>query len=286
MPQPAIPARMYTQCPDCLTVFSLDAEALAPAGGHVRCGHCERVFDALDCLASQLPPEPFKRLTAAVSPGPAPRLELAVYRPRPEPAVAAAVAGESNNAGADDLGQLVFTPRFARGRRKARRHERTDRARDSERHWPWVLVCLALTVLLAAQVAWAQRNLLLTDPVSGRWLRQACATLGCRLPLVPSVGQLHLIARDVEAHPTVHGALMISATLRNDAPFAQPYPVVSLVLADARGHRVAMRRLRPSEYLDDNESLRNGMAPGAITALVLEVEDPGNKAVAFEFGFE
>ena len=84
----------------------------------------------------------------------------------------------------------------------------------------------------------------------------------------------------------VRGALMISATLRNDAPFAQPYPVVSLVLADAQGHRVAMRRLRPSEYLDDSESLRAGMAPGAVTALVLEVEDPGNKAVAFEFGFE
>lgn len=278
---------MYTQCPDCLTVFSLDADALAPAGGHVQCGHCEQVFDALVCLASQLPPEPFKRLAAPAVPGPAPRLELAVYRPRPEPAPAAAVAGESSNrAGADDFGQLVFTPRFARGQRRANRRERAVHMRSGERRWPWVLVCLALTVLLGAQVAWAQRDPLLVDPVTGRWLREACATLGCRLPLVPSVGQLHLIARDVEAHPTVPGALMISATLRNDAPFAQPYPVVSLVLADARGHRVAMRRLRPSEYLDDNRSLRNGMAPGAITALVLEVEDPGNKAVAFEFGFE
>ncbi|MGA0588404.1 zinc-ribbon and DUF3426 domain-containing protein [Dyella sp. KRB-257] len=278
---------MYTQCPDCLTVFSLDADALTTASGLVQCGHCDQAFDALACLASQLPPEPFKRLAAPVVPGPAPRLDLAVYRPRPEPALAAAVAGEwSNRAGADDFGQLVFTPRFARGQRPASRRERAIRRRSGERRWPWVLVCLALTVLLGAQVAWAQRNPLLADPVTGRWLREACATLGCHLPLVSSVGQLHLIARDVEAHPTVRGALMISATLRNDAPFAQPYPVVSLVLADARGHRVAMRRLRPSEYLDDNQSLRNGMAPGAITALVLEVEDPGNKAVAFEFGFE
>ncbi len=277
---------MYTQCPDCLTVFSLDAYALATASGLVQCGHCDQAFDALACLASQLPPEPFTRLAAAIAPGPAPRLELAVYRPRPQPPAVAVLGGESPDEHPADFSRLVFTPGFARGQRKARRRERAARERSGERRWPWVLVCLVLTVLLGAQVAWAQRNPLLADPVTGRWLREACATLGCRLPLVPSVGQLHLIARDVEAHPSVPGALMISATLRNDAPFAQPYPVVSLVLADAKGHRVAMRRLRPSEYLDDNESLRAGMAPGAITALVLEVEDPGNKAVAFEFGFE
>ena len=148
------------------------------------------------------------------------------------------------------------------------------------------MVCLLLTLLLGAQVAWAQRNTLLSDPVTGPWLRQACTILGCRLPLVRSVRQMHLVARDVEAHPSVKGALMISATFRNDAPFAQPYPIITLVLSDPQGHHVAMRRLRPSEYLDDSESLRAGMAPGATTAVVLEVEDPGRRAVAFEFGFE
>lgn len=274
---------MYTQCPECLTVFSLDADMLAPAGGHVQCGHCEQVFDALGCLAAQLPPEPFTRLAAPVPASAPPRLELAVYRPRPEPA-AVVGADAVAVAPADDFGRLVFTPRFARGQRKAR--ERPANTSTGERRWPWVLVCLALTGMLGAQLAWAQRNTLLADPVTGTWLRDACRTLGCRLPLVPAVGQLRLVARDVEAHPSVHGALMISATVRNEAPFAQPYPVVSLVLADAQGHRVAMRRLRPAEYLDDSESLRAGMAPGATTALVLEVEDPGNKAVAFEFGFE
>ena len=286
---------MYTQCPDCLTVFSLDARDLATAGGLVACGHCEQVFDALACLAAQLPPEPFTRLAEPVARGPAPSLELAVYRPRsPAPAPAAAVAATAAVAGdepttgaaADDVGQLVFTPRFARGQAR-RRDRKTPRVRVAgERRWPWGLVWLGLTALLGGQVAWAQRFQLLADPGAGAWLRDTCRSLGCRLPLVPSVGQLHLIARDVEAHPSVPGALMISATVRNDAPFAQPYPVVSLVLADARGHRVAMRRLRPSEYLDDADSLRAGMAPGATTALVLEVEDPGNKAVAFEFGFE
>jgi predicted Zn finger-like uncharacterized protein len=271
---------MYTQCPDCLTVFSLDAEHLATAGGLVQCAHCEQLFDALACLAAQLPPEPFTRLAPPTERGPAPRLELAVYRPRPEPAAVTASDSGAVEGGAEDVAELVFTPRFARP------EHRQGKSGRGERRWPWVLTCIALTGMLGAQLAWAQRNELLKDPQTGRWLREGCAALGCRLPLVPDVDRLRLVARDVEAHPSVPGALMISATVRNEAPFAQPYPVVSLVLADAQGHRVAMRRLRPSEYLDDAAMLRAGMAPGATTAVVLEVEDPGSKAVAFEFGFE
>ena len=32
--------------------------------------------------------------------------------------------------------------------------------------------------------------------------------------------------------------------------------------------------------------LDRGLAPGATTALLLEVQDPGDQAVAYEFGFE
>jgi hypothetical protein len=79
---------------------------------------------------------------------------------------------------------------------------------------------------------------------------------------------------------------LITASLRNDAIFAQPYPVVSITLSDANGKRLAMRRLRPGEYLSDSGALQRGLPPGATAALMLEVEDPDGKAVAFEFGFE
>jgi len=262
---------MYAQCPDCLTVFSLDAGALAQARGGVICGNCETLFDALDTLADQLPPEPFRLLTANARSAQAPQLELAVYRPHAEmPAVAVAVIEAAPPGPA-------FTPDFVLDRRATRRRER---------RWPWVSTCLLLALLLAGQLAWAKRDVLVADPTVGAWLRQACGSLGCELPLVRDVRRLHLVARDVQAHPSVPGALMISATIRNDAPFAQPYPVVSLILSDADGHRVAMRRLRPVEYLDDRAALRAGLAPGANAALLFEVADPGTRAVAFEFGFE
>jgi predicted Zn finger-like uncharacterized protein len=260
---------MYAQCPDCRTVFSLDAGVLAQARGAVICGNCETLFDALETLADQLPPEPFRLLPGTARSEEAPRLELAVYRPRADVPVVPPVL--------DPPAEPAFTPRFVHERRAPRKRVR---------RWPWVLTCLLLALLLAGQLAWAKRDALIADPAIGRWLRETCASLGCELPLVRDVHRLHLVARDVQAHPSVPGALMISATVRNDAPFAQPYPVVTLILSDADGRRVAMRRLRPSEYLGDGATARAGLAPGASAALLFEVADPGTRAIAFEFGFE
>lgn len=44
---------MFTQCPQCETIFRLSAEALGAAGGQVRCGRCGEVFDALLRLAEE-----------------------------------------------------------------------------------------------------------------------------------------------------------------------------------------------------------------------------------------
>ncbi|RAO76711.1 zinc-ribbon and DUF3426 domain-containing protein [Dyella jiangningensis] len=262
---------MYAQCPDCLTVFSLNTETLAQARGEVVCGHCDAPFDALASLSDQLPPEPFHHLPARNESAP-PRLDLAVYRPPVEmPAVAEHTPPQGS---AEDFSQLVVAPRFARQKEKR------------GRRWPWITACALLLLALGAQVAWAKRDFLISDATMGPVLRDACSTLGCRLPLVQDTSKLSLLARDVQAHPSVQGALMITASLRNDADFAQPYPVVSVTLSDANGKRLAMRRLRPGEYLGDANVMQRGLAPGATAALMLEVEDPDGKAVAFEFGFE
>jgi predicted Zn finger-like uncharacterized protein len=47
---------VYTQCPDCATVFRVTADALRAAQGNVRCGVCSTSFDALENLSE----EPFR----------------------------------------------------------------------------------------------------------------------------------------------------------------------------------------------------------------------------------
>ncbi|BFI94939.1 MAG: hypothetical protein RSP_04490 [Rhodanobacter sp.] len=283
---------MYTQCPECLSVFSLGAQALVQAHGYVLCGHCGAGFDSLATLSDQLPPEPFQQLPLNEQALAPPRVELVVYRPQPPaPVTTAAVATAPADPATEDFSQLVFSPRFARDARKRKpsrgaRKQRAHRSPDRQRQWPWVLVCSALALTLAAQLAWVDRDNLIRDPQVGGWLRGACNLLDCRLPLVAAPKQLHLLASDVETHPNAAHALMISLSLRNDAAFAQPWPVVVVTLSDAQGHRLSMRRLLPTDYLDDRTVLRRGLAPGATTALLLEVQDPGDAAVAYEFDFE
>lgn len=287
---------MYTQCPECLSVFSLDAHTLAQAHGHVICGHCGASFDSIATLTDHLPPEPFHELPVNEPAYEPPGVDLVVYRPRPDPpAVVASETPLAKPAASEDFAQLVFAPRFAReskARRPKRaakhrtRKPRAARAEPRERRWPWITVGLLLTLLLCIQLAWAQRDLLIRDPTIGGWLRSTCNTLGCRLPLVAAPDQIELLASNVQAHPSVANALMISASVRNDAPFAQPYPVLAITLSDAQGKRISMRRLQPHEYLDDNAVLQRGLAPGENAVLLLEVQDPGTQAVAFEFAFE
>lgn len=263
---------MYTQCPECFSVFSLDARTLAQAHGYVMCGHCSAGFDSLATLTEQLPPDPFHELPVNEPAFEPPQLDLVVYRPRkeaPEPTESTAAVPEL-----DEIAQLALTPRFARA------HE------PGPRRWPWVATCLLLALLLAAQIGWACRDVLIANPLTGGWLRTACATLGCELPLVRDVGKLHLLARDVQTHPSVPGALLISATVRNDADFSQPWPVVDITLYDVDGKPIAMRRLQPADYLGDDLLQQRGLGPGATSALVFEVDDPGKRAVTFSLDFE
>jgi predicted Zn finger-like uncharacterized protein len=278
---------MYTQCPECLTVYKLEAELLVPACGCLRCSHCGSIFNALGTLAAQLPPEPFTRLAEHALDRDPPLADVAVFRPRmeasaPGPADALSGTASTDTVAAtgtapegEDFSGLTFTPRFARAPR-----------RRSWRTAAWAVVCLVLLFGLGAQLAWAKRESLVADPTFGPALQTACAMLGCELPLVAAPAQLRLLARDVEQHPSVPDGLLITASVHNDAHYAQPYPVVTIVLSDANGQRLAMRRFQPEDYVGDAGTRTHGLAAGATTAMVFEVQDPGQHAVAFAFSFE
>lgn len=148
-----------------------------------------------------------------------------------------------------------------------------------------LLGCAALAVCLVVQLAWAERAALARNPSTAPLVQGVCKLFHCA-PMIKDLDQLALISRDVRKHPSVNHALMISATMRNNAAFAQPFPILAITLSDLDDNLVAMRRFRPAEYLHDAEVRAAGLAPGASTALVFEVQDPGQDAVAFEFAFE
>lgn len=266
---------MYTQCPECLTVYKLRAEWIAQAHGRARCGSCGADFDMLAVLVDELPAGPFSNLKRR-NPGAPPQLSVPALRP----AVERAPSSEQRELFVDFdrtlRAQRENPPSFAKP---------APRRAPQPRSWGWTLGAVVLLLVLSAQLAWAQRERLLQDSRVRELAEQACAKLRCNLPEITDRSRIALMARDVRPHPSMSQALIITATLANQAAFTQSYPVLEITLSDVEERRIAMRRFQPHEYVSSPATLRAGLAPGATATLSLEVEDPGKNAVAFEFRF-
>ena len=100
--------------------------------------------------------------------------------------------------------------------------------------WAWIAVPVLLVTLLL-QVAVADRARLAADREWRPRIAALCSLLGCALPPWREPSALHLTSRDLSPHPTLPGVLVASATFRNDAPFAQPWPQLQLSLQNLDG---------------------------------------------------
>lgn len=143
---------------------------------------------------------------------------------------------------------------------------------------PLLLLALALQVVLADRVRLA------ADPQWRGRIVALCGWLGCSVPHWHEPKAFHVTARELRPHPTAPGALLVSATFRNDAAFAQAWPVLQLSLANLDGDALGLRRFTPREYLGSEPSSQ-WIGPGQSASVTLEVLDPGKRAVTFEFDF-
>jgi hypothetical protein len=149
------------------------------------------------------------------------------------------------------------------------------------------LSALLLIVLLAQLAFYNRSNLIQRYPALTPFAQQVCAQFGCDIELPRDVSRVVVVSRDVRSHPSVSGALLITATINNEAAFAQPCPEVELSLFDLTGTLVAQRRFSPEEYLDDapQPGTVSMMQPNKPVRLRLEVRDPGQHAINYEFTF-
>ena len=147
----------------------------------------------------------------------------------------------------------------------------------------WASVPL-LALLLVLQFVIADRARLAADRDWRPRIVTLCNTLGCSVPPWREPAALHLTSRELRPHPTVPGVLVVSATFRNDAPFAQPWPQLQLSLQNIDGESLGLRRFAPREYLGSTPA--SGMiGAGQSASIRVEILDPGRRAVAFGFEF-
>ena len=149
--------------------------------------------------------------------------------------------------------------------------------------WLWLAVP-ALTLSLFLQIAIADRARLAADPVWRPRIIALCDLLRCSVPAWREPGALHIISREIRPHPSAPGVLLVTATFRNDAAFAQAWPQLQLSLTNLDGDSFGLRRFAPREYLGSDPATPL-IGAGQSATITLEIVDPGRRAVAFGFDF-
>jgi predicted Zn finger-like uncharacterized protein len=293
---------MYTRCPQCDTVFRVTPQQLQVSSGQVRCGRCQTVFDAFSSLSSQPParepggtaaaeaaaltrelvahPADSEGLASASQPRP---MDSASHASAPVPALAEPVPLQAETAGvraphdeipaavaADEaltLPEELFPPGLTTPRRR----------------WLWVGINALLLLALALQVAWVfPGHLLARAPALQPALQQLCAWLGChvRLPSVPE--QLFIEASDLQLLDAARPSqVLLTATIRNRAGFAQEFPLIELTLTKAENQTAARRVFYPRDYLDPAVHQDRGLGAHQEVAIHLYLDTGDLRAIGY-----
>ena len=244
---------MQTECPHCNTIFRIEESALEQADGQVRCGHCLAVFTA---------DNPYSNIS---------------YHPD-NPATAANEEPTTNIAD-EHIVADVIPP------------ELRAESRKGKTHFVFVeTLLLTLFILIGIvglflQYAYYNRDSLVKSAELRPALSFMCRQLNCTLPLPKDLDLISLTSKNVFSHPNVENALMVSASIINQANFAQEYPVIELRFENVRGETIAGRRFSPLEYLGIPETQFSKMQPDVPVNINLEIKDPGSDMVSYEFTF-
>lgn len=269
---------LQTQCPHCHSVFRLSADALAQADGQVRCGHCLAVFYA-EVSEAELEPEysPFGDIEDDSNGIDSIRYENANDRfseDRHTLNDAAQVIDED-----DDYAVADVIP--AELRAPAER-------KQGYGFFGKLIISLAVLLSLTAgalQFAYYNRAELVKINELRPWLEKACELAQCDLPQARDPSQFLLSSKNIFTHPNEKNALMISATIINQADFAQAYPLIELRFSNVRGQIIAARRFSAEEYLGIDAEHISQIPAHTPISFNLEIVDPGEEMISYEFEF-
>jgi predicted Zn finger-like uncharacterized protein len=232
-----------TRCPGCATAFRVSSAQLDARDGQVRCGRCARVFDARTFLLDNGPTPAEKEFAAAVEKEMVAQVPAAPIRPKPAPKPSPARA-------------LEFGPR--------------PRKRVSKAWW-WASGAALIVGLL--QLSFYYRSeLLLSFPSAKPLVASVCAQLGCRIPLPRRIELVTIESSDLQADGTNPSVMVLSATIRNRAAFAQAWPALELTLTNEQDLALARRVLGPADYVPSGTSTEPGFLPNTEVGVKLYFE--------------
>ncbi|KWZ45020.1 thioredoxin [Burkholderia savannae] len=161
------------------------------------------------------------------------------------------------------------------------REARANAARGGFARALGMSVALALAALLAAQLAWWQRETItIYWPSTEPLFKQACAALGCTVAPPRAIDGLRLDASDLRQLDGPR-LLELKVPLTNRYRVALAYPSIELTLLDEANNITARRVLAPRDYARPGTRIEAGMPAGATQTMIVRIETNGVAASNF-----
>lgn len=277
---------MKTRCPGCHATFRVTPEQIRARAGKVRCGKCATAFNALDSLLEEavfVPPAssatPLTAPQEAARPAAGHPDILLEWPAAPEmaeeaptelvdlvdaaepslapPAETPALAEPMSEAAAQSLAresglilprETTEIPGYSKWIEGGISSPASPASRNTR--WPFTLSAFLLVLALGGQIVFHSRSeIAIAAPALRPALQALSEALDSSIPLPGHADLINIETSDLQADPLRSDLLVLHATVRNRAPYAQAYPLLELTLTDTQDSAIARRVFLPAQYL-------------------------------------
>ena len=251
-----------TRCPECESHFAVSNDQLSAAGGLVRCGQCQQVFNANACLID------------------VPELPLSSKKLAPS---SPSTNTPSSQAEAD-------SPVLHIERESLATEFNTNGEREpKKKRFPWFSSALALclSLLLCAQYAlfnWAALNQRAHQPdqtVLKQSLTLLCDFTHCTIAPPRELNALRSDSLHIREHTDFQNSLQADFILYNQADRELLAPNIHLSFSDISGIPIASRSFDSSEYLFGDMKGLTLLPANSEIRIQLNILDPDPDAVNY-----
>ena len=143
----------------------------------------------------------------------------------------------------------------------------------SASHKSFALIATLLALALIGQIVYHWRGeIALAAPSLRPALAAMSRAVGRDVPLPHNADLVSIEASDLQVDAARGNLLVLQATLRNRAPYAQAWPLLELSLTDTQDSAIVRRILQPADYLPTPGAAEQPFAAGSDVALRLWIE--------------
>ena len=245
---------LYSQCPNCKTIFGIRSKQLQAAQGQVRCGNCFRVFSAPKYFVtppqrslSPLPPSQIIEPSTLKNQS----IEGAPSHKSPSPAAAASLSPTNTK-------RLSFREKRALKKQKAaldwlNSHQATLAYHQRQQKKYYLFITITLFILMSQIVFFQYHNPMFRSHIE--------RFLTCRFNNCPALDKIILLNQSVNPNTHNRNKVTLALVMQNNANYPQPYANLQVAFKDTHDKTLDSLVFTPNDYLHLNSAGKPPLMP-------------------------